>query len=271
MGTKKLRRLAAVDVVLLLLPLQWGSGRCKNCVCVKAGRTCSNCLPTRRGRCRNASSFLNSGGGPEGERFVGLGGGRGEKRGWGEANQIVRCSRMARRRMHLVSSATLFRLLVLPLLSTVLRWCLGLLPYLVHQAPFTFLHSFHLLQFLHPFPELPPSSVMAQAHFTWGPSEVSSEQFVQTVNAVYSEIVYWRRNVFSVPSGKAGKAFVSELARLFQSYADGSVFESIPLTVAMILPQLLYKSLAQNLKPMSIQTAWHGALRLGKLETSYHF
>ena len=88
-------------------------------------------------------------------------------------------------------------------------------------------------------PELPPSSVMAQAHFTWGPSEVSSEQFVQTVNAAYSEIVHWRRNVFSVPSGKAGKAFVSELARLFRSYADGSAFESIALTAAMILSQLL--------------------------------
>ena len=80
---------------------------------------------------------------------------------------------------------------------------------------------------------------MAQAHFTWGPSEVSSEQFVQTVNAAYSEIVHWRRNVFSVPSGKAGKAFVSELARLFRSYADGSAFESIALTAAMILSQLL--------------------------------
>ena len=223
-----------------------GSGRCKNCVCVEAGRTCSNCLPTRRGRCRNTSSFLNSGGGPEGEGFgggneegLGGGGGGGERRGLGEASQTVRCSRMARRRMYRVSSAALFRLLVLPLLSTVLRWCLGLLPYLVHQAPFTFLHSFHLLELLHPFPELPPSSVMAQAHFTWGPSEVSSEQFVQTVNAAYSEIVHWRRNVFSVPSGKAGKAFVSELARLFQSYADGSTFETIPLTVAMILPQLL--------------------------------
>ena len=77
--------------------------------------------------------------------------------------------------------------------------------------------------------------------------------------------------MFSVPSGKAGKACVSELARLFRSYADGSAVESIPLTVAMILPQLLYKSLAQNLKPMSIQNAWHSASRFGKLETSYHF
>ena len=64
-----------------------GSGRCKNCVCVEAGRTCSNCLPTRRGRCRNTSSFLNSGGGPEGGgNEEGLGGGGGGGLGRGESD-----------------------------------------------------------------------------------------------------------------------------------------------------------------------------------------
>ena len=45
--------------------------------------------------------------------------------------------------------------------------------------------------------------------------------------------------MFSVPSGRAGKAFVSELAWLFQSYAEGSALECIALTAAMILPPLL--------------------------------
>ena len=87
--------------------------------------------------------------------------------------------------------------------------------------------------------ELPCPAPMAEAHFTWGSGEVSAEQFIKSVKAAYSEVVHWRRNVFSVPSGKAGKAFVSEMAWLFRSYAEGSALESIAITAAMILPPLL--------------------------------
>ena len=81
--------------------------------------------------------------------------------------------------------------------------------------------------------DLPRPSAMAEAHFTWGPDEVSSEQFIQSINTAYAEVV---RNIFSVPSGKAGKAFANELARLFRSYADSSALECIALKPAMILP-----------------------------------
>ena len=30
-----------------------GSGRCKNCVCHKSGRSCTDCLPSHRGNCSN--------------------------------------------------------------------------------------------------------------------------------------------------------------------------------------------------------------------------
>jgi hypothetical protein len=33
-----------------------GSGRCKSCACVKAGRPCTDFLPSRNGHCRNAAS-----------------------------------------------------------------------------------------------------------------------------------------------------------------------------------------------------------------------
>ena len=36
------------------------SGRCRNCSCVKAGRTCSTCLPSRLDRCSNTSSNTNT-------------------------------------------------------------------------------------------------------------------------------------------------------------------------------------------------------------------
>ena len=72
--------------------------------------------------------------------------------------------------------------------------------------------------------------------------EVSSERYINSVKIAYSEVVHWRRNIFSVPSGKAGRAFVSEMAGLFRSYAEGSALESIAITAAMILPPLLLQT-----------------------------
>ena len=39
--------------------------------------------------------------------------------------------------------------------------------------------------------------------------------FTHAVEAAYAEVVTWRRNVFNIHSGKNGKAFVFEIARLF--------------------------------------------------------
>ena len=64
--------------------------------------------------------------------------------------------------------------------------------------------------------------------------------FVQTVNGAYEEIVKWRRNIFLLPSGKAGKAFVKELTRLFSlAYADESPLECIALKACSVTQCLL--------------------------------
>ena len=44
---------------------------------------------------------------------------------------------------------------------------------------------------------------------TWG--NISLEGFCDTINGVYDEICYFRRSIFNVPSGRAGKAFTEEL------------------------------------------------------------
>ena len=55
----------------------------------------------------------------------------------------------------------------------------------------------------------------------------------------FDEVVHWRRNLFQVPSGSAGKAFIAELARLYQAYADGSSLESVALMACSVAPILL--------------------------------
>ena len=72
---------------------------------------------------------------------------------------------------------------------------------------------------------LPPFEPAQPTNFTWG--NRSAEEISTTLNEIYEETVHWRKNLFKVPSGKQGKSFVAELARLFQSYADQSAMEAV--------------------------------------------
>ncbi len=82
--------------------------------------------------------------------------------------------------------------------------------------------------------ELPNYDPMAEPQFIWG--DIDPESFTQQLNKTYSEVVHWKRNIFSVPSGKAGKSFVSELSRLFRSYA---ALESVALKAVTTMSILL--------------------------------
>ena len=64
----------------------------------------------------------------------------------------------------------------------------------------------------------------------------------------YEEVVHWRRNLFQVPSGVSGKSFVSELARLFQAYADSSSLESIAMKATTVMQIFYSKSQAEQAK-----------------------
>ena len=52
----------------------------------------------------------------------------------------------------------------------------------------------------------------------------------------------WRRNLFNLPTGKAGEDFIDELTKLYCHFNDSTAFESIALTLsAIIFPLLLQK------------------------------
>ena len=82
------------------------------------------------------------------------------------------------------------------------------------------------------------------AHIHVGP--LSGSEFKQVTDAAYAETVHWRRNLFKVPSGKEGKAFIAKMARLYRSYAETSTLESVALKAAMIMPLLLLQSHLQS-------------------------
>ena len=84
---------------------------------------------------------------------------------------------------------------------------------------------------------LPTFPVVQEPNFMW--AEVEGSTFAGRINLVYAEIIHWRHNLFKVPSGRTGKAFVAELSRLLRAYAEGSTLESIALKCVMSMPALL--------------------------------
>ena len=60
-----------------------------------------------------------------------------------------------------------------------------------------------------------------------------------SITAAYCEVVHWRRNLFTVPNGHAGKDFVRELTRLFRAFGEQSLLEGLALKAALLLPVLV--------------------------------
>ena len=76
--------------------------------------------------------------------------------------------------------------------------------------------------------QLPPPETVSRPVFTWG--NHSATAFSNILEATYSEVVYWRRNSFTLPFGKAGREFVRE----YQAFAFASALESIALKAATV-------------------------------------
>ena len=67
-------------------------------------------------------------------------------------------------------------------------------------------------------PQLPVFAPIERSNFRWG--KQVGDEFLQTIHGAYYEVTRCRRNVISIPSGKAGKEFVRELMRLINAYAQ---------------------------------------------------
>ena len=70
--------------------------------------------------------------------------------------------------------------------------------------------------------------------------ELSETQLGTIVEMMYEEIVYWRKNLFKLPSGAAGKRYIRELTRLIKKWIANhdSLFE-FSFKMAMCMPAIL--------------------------------
>ena len=115
---------------------------------------------------------------------------------------------------------------------------------------------------------LPPSASFYPTdqcvEFQWG--EIDGTTVVESINDAYEEVIHWKRNSFLVPSGRIGKEFVLELARLY--------IKPMPITQLFTLllsqPVLFFrcyfsKNLMPRVKPKIIPHVWNVVLLCGML------
>ena len=78
--------------------------------------------------------------------------------------------------------------------------------------------------------------------------DITGLEFTQTIDNVYDEIEHWRKNIFKLPSGTAGRSFISLLTNWLDYFNRGTEFRRIALKVFMVLPCLLLQKPSRQSK-----------------------
>ena len=71
----------------------------------------------------------------------------------------------------------------------------------------------------------------------WG--NHSQQDIEQIISAIYEESARWRRNLFLLPTGHAGKKFINECTKLINAWTINSPLHNITLKALTIMPALL--------------------------------
>ena len=104
---------------------------------------------------------------------------------------------------------------------------------------------------------------MSNSDFKWGAVK-DTVVFVANIDEVYKEVVHWKQNLFMLPSGREGQAFICELVKMFQFYGESSPLERIALKCAMILPSLILQKPLPTSRSANQMKAIHHRLQKWK-------
>lgn len=98
--------------------------------------------------------------------------------------------------------------------------------------------------------------------FVWGKNDGNTTCLQLT--SCYNELIHWKKNLFRVPLGKVGNAFVCELANLFNAYTNSSSLEPIALHAVMSMPHLFLQKIPGKVKPKDLRKHLERHLSLWK-------
>ena len=191
------------------------SGYCKGCACVKANKTCDNCLPSKLGHCANRSTT--------------------------NRDSSVTVGNSLQQDQSTVNSAIDDEGEPPPGDPNTAPHCVNTN---INPSGLQLIDSNSDPP--NPDPILPVYPPMNSPTFTWG--NLSGSELVTLLEAIYAEVVHWRRNCFPVPFGKAGRDFVTELSRLYQAFGSASMLEAVALRAATVFPILLLQKPSKRSK-----------------------
>ena len=196
------------------------TGRCGNCAFVKAGSRCHDCLPSRLDRCYNTSV-----GQPTATTSL--------------ANPASTAYSVYPARTIASAEANAVASTVATAVSLVPAFGEGASPpsATVILGPSRKSATDNTTVIL---TNQPPATLLSDAtqdnpNFTWGLTDAVS--FTTQINEVYNEVVQWKR--FKIPHGNTGKAFVSQLALLYNAFGTASALEPVALQATIVMPHLL--------------------------------
>ena len=187
-----------------------GGGRCKACSCVKSGTSCVDCLPSRNGHCSNLAGPSPIG--PECLTLPTI----------SSVHSVSASSNSNSDSSHVEIVAPEFVATTHDATST------QSVSTSISQTSIEDQNSIYFLPSFEP---------LSDSDYQW--NDLTGSEFSNAINDAYNQIVYWKPNLFRVPSGSSGKKFVNELARFFQAFADASALENVALKAAVTLPALM--------------------------------
>ena len=88
-----------------------------------------------------------------------------------------------------------------------------------------------------PKPSDKPENIMEISTYKWG--KYTNKHFAENVSSIYEKIVYWKNNIFLLPTGKSERCFIDETKRLIDAWIRGSLLKNIALNTVIIMPSLL--------------------------------
>ena len=78
--------------------------------------------------------------------------------------------------------------------------------------------------------------------------ECTNKQFQENISSIYEKTVYWKKNIFLLPTGECGRCFIDETTRLIDAWVRDSPLKNIALKAVIIMPSLLLKNPSKDSK-----------------------
>ena len=91
---------------------------------------------------------------------------------------------------------------------------------------------------------MPDSAETSKTPFKWG--EIDGAIFGDRINQAYEEVVYFKKNLFLLPSGSAGKWFVTEKANFFEAMVAHHPMEKVAMKASSVMEHLLLQKAAPD-------------------------